>query len=68
MLSLSGVDSLMSLSILRVLQERMAPTILRDFISENMSLEDLEIALVPLPKRLLQKMLLQRQSQAWPRA
>ena len=50
----------MSLTILRVLQERTAPTVLRSFISENISLEDLENALVPLQKRLLQKMLLQR--------
>ena len=46
-LSAFGIDSLMSLSILGALREKTGLTVPRDAISENMSLEDLEKALVP---------------------
>ena len=46
-LSSFGVDSLMSLSILGALREKIGLTIRRDVISENMSLGDLEKTLSP---------------------
>ena len=47
-ISLSGVDSLVSLSILRALRESKGLTVLRHSALENMSLDDLEEALMPL--------------------
>lgn len=57
--SLSGVNSLVSLSILRALRESTGLTVLRNSTLEKMSLDDLEKRWYHSQKHLLQMMLLQ---------